>query len=91
MGGNTEIRGDVQGGTVHIAWIDERLDPVDDIYYSYSNDGGLTWFANVRVDNDAPGATDPNQPQICCGSGTVYVVWHLDNPTGNIYLSRATP
>src|SRR5437867_412944 len=41
-----------QGGVVHIVWLDRRLDSNNvkyDVFYSSSDDGGVTFSANVRV------------------------------------------
>lgn len=63
-------------GTVYVNWIDQRNgDP--DVFVMASTDGGRTWDAPVRVNNDAPGhaqlftwmAVDPVD-------GSVNVVFH---------------
>jgi len=80
------------GDSVYLTWVDKRLDAFDDLFFSYSHDAGSTWRGNFRVDTDPPADTDPNHPRICCNSsGTVYVFWHLDNPTSHLYLNRAKP
>lgn len=40
------------GQDVHVAWMDQRADPLGvlaDIYYTHSGDAGTTWNANLRV------------------------------------------
>ena len=43
-------------GTIYVNWSDQRNGPDDtDIWISKSTDGGLTWSAPIRVNNDPPG------------------------------------
>ena len=46
-----------QSGRWAIAWTDTRSTPTD-IYTSVSNDDGVTWGDAVRVDTDAPSASE---------------------------------
>ncbi len=52
-----------------------------------------TWAArDVRLDTNAPGATESWSPQICCNEAVAYVVWH-DNRNGHwdIYFTSSQP
>ena len=42
-------------GDVRISWMDARAGPLWNTYYRSSNDGGLTWSAEVDVSTDVPG------------------------------------
>lgn len=65
------------GGTVCIAWEDDR-NGVDDIYFNRSGDGGATWLpADVRLDTD-PGANDSDDPVLVMDGSHVFVAWDDD-------------
>jgi len=43
-------------GRLDAAWYDTRDDPgirANDVYYSYSNDGGATWSKNIRISDQS--------------------------------------
>ncbi|UOQ53859.1 T9SS type A sorting domain-containing protein [Hymenobacter cellulosivorans] len=43
-------------GTIYVNWTDQRNGPSDtDVWLTRSTDGGQTWSAPTRVNNDAPG------------------------------------
>jgi uncharacterized repeat protein (TIGR01451 family) len=71
-------------GDLYIAWADYRNGDAD-IYFSASNDGGVTWTPHVRL-NDDPlmNGIDQWQPQISVApNGRVAVMWfdrRLDCP-----------
>lgn len=79
------------GGTIHVAWTDERAGWPDlDIYFSKSTDGGLSFTQEVRV-NDW---TQDEQSRVAIRvtpAGTVYAGWisHIpaDHPTVRITRS----
>jgi hypothetical protein len=77
---------------VHVVWEDGR-NGLKDIYYSRSIDAGASWpAADMRLDRDAPGATDSVDPAVCCSGSAVYVVW-TDYRTfvfSQVYLNRST-
>lgn len=63
-------------GHVYVAWEDSR-DTLNDIYFAVSNDGGLSWEEDQRLDlGDEPGGADSFSPRLVAEGGEVYVVWH---------------
>lgn len=78
-----------QSNTLYAAWIDSR-DWNQDIYVAHSTDGGTTWSAGVKV-NDDTGNAAQYEPTIAIGSdGTLYLAW-VDERNGNpdIYVARS--
>jgi hypothetical protein len=51
-----DLSGGPHNGTIYINWSDQRNGTTDtDIWLAKSTDGGNTWTAPIRVNNDAPG------------------------------------
>ncbi|MBN1691399.1 MAG: exo-alpha-sialidase, partial [Dehalococcoidia bacterium] len=77
----------VSGNTVHIAWLDNR-DCSFEAYYKRSTDGGATWGADTRLDNDA---ADSRNPVLAASGNNVHIAW-FDHRDGNweIYYRRST-
>jgi hypothetical protein len=77
--------------TLFVSGRDYRLDPDGDLYFNYSPDGGLTWQASdIRVETSpAPNGT-PEDYDIDCNGGIVYVIWNQKPGTG-LYVNRAGP
>jgi hypothetical protein len=73
--------------TVYVTWISE---PSQDLVFSRSTDGGLTWSAPLTLDN----AGNPVQlnTQTVGPDGTVYVSYVQDDPAGHStqFLARST-
>jgi hypothetical protein len=73
--------------TVYVTWISE---PSQDLVFSRSTDGGLTWSAPLILDN----AGNPVQlnTQTVGPDGTVYVSYVQDDPAGRStqFLARST-
>ena len=66
----------VSGDTIYVAWHDSTGDSNDleDVYYSYSTDGGATWATPVNV-SQSDGAQSL-YPQIAVdGQGVLHLVW----------------
>ena len=80
----------VSGNNPYAAWEDSRSGNPD-IYFARSTDGGATWSANVKINDDA-GSADQRNPSLAADeSGGLYVVWS-DRRNGNydIYFARST-
>lgn len=76
----------VDGGTVHVAWFDERDGDVE-VYAKRSDDGGATWGPDVRL-TTARGVSQ--LPSLAAAGGITHVVWS-DDRTGKeeIYSTRS--
>ncbi len=72
----------INNSRLYLAWQDERNDD-GDIYFSYTQDRGDTWYPETRVN---PIEDNPKQqmfPAVACDAkGTVFVVW-TDYTLGN--------
>jgi len=75
------------GSKPYVVWSDGR-NANNDIYYSYSNDYGLTYAANARIDH-AAGSVDAMNPDVAVGSdNTMYVFWTDNrNSSQDIFMS----
>ncbi|GAB4365264.1 MAG: hypothetical protein Kow00128_07630 [Deltaproteobacteria bacterium] len=78
------------GGNLYAAWVDLRGGQRK-IMFSRSTDGGSTWSANARVDDDTSGSFKFEPAIGIDNAGTCYVAWS-DNRNGNydIYISQST-
>ncbi|MEW5987609.1 MAG: sialidase family protein [Chloroflexota bacterium] len=78
------------GDTVYAAWRDER-GPSADVYFARSTNGGVTWSANVRV-NDDVGLTVQERPTLAGGDDDkVYLAWtDRRNGQADIFFSLST-
>ncbi|HIC90299.1 MAG TPA: exo-alpha-sialidase, partial [Anaerolineae bacterium] len=61
-------------GHVHIAWYDYRNGNAD-IYAASSNDAGLTWSTNVRVDDDLAISRQDSPLLLATTDGTLWSIW----------------
>jgi len=93
---------------VYCLWIDERAPGSQDvgaIYFTYSNDWGVTWAASdQRIDLGNPtnpkvqGASVSDYPAIASSENCVYAVWEdhrldpdpISGTQGNVYFNRST-
>ncbi|GAH73690.1 unnamed protein product, partial [marine sediment metagenome] len=78
-------------GYVHIAWFDGR-DGMYNIYYSRSTDGGLTFSANIQLNDTVNEPETQGYPSMCVDdSGMVYAVWENGPATEpDIYFTLST-
>jgi hypothetical protein len=78
-------------GRVYVAWEDQRNGDRD-IYLARSTDGGRTFWPEVRVDADEPGAGVSYHPDLLCwDDGTVLVFWRDERDgLADVYLRRST-
>jgi len=77
-------------GAIYVAWPDSRNGNMD-IYFSASKDGGQTWSANTRINDDTGSAIQYMVDLAIDRHGTVLSAWE-DNRNGawNIYYSNST-
>ncbi|MEQ1500668.1 MAG: hypothetical protein ABMB14_00490, partial [Myxococcota bacterium] len=61
--------------SVYAVWYDDRNGDGNDIYASWSRDGGLGWSGAVRLEVDAPGFGDSVSPACVADGDTAHVVW----------------
>ncbi len=61
-------------GNFYCAWRDFRAGNFD-IYFSSSHDGGKTWNANVRLDDDQAGQEQNECALIAAPQGVLYAFW----------------
>lgn len=87
---------DSTNGTLYLSWADERNGDAD-ILLERSTDGGATWSAPVRVNDDPVGdGKDQFQPQVAVAPNGVVSVMFFDrrNDPNNIlidtYLAQST-
>ncbi len=75
---------------LYVVWQDDRNGDFD-IYLSKSTDGGITYGANVRVD-DAPSSYNARYPSVAeAPNGDVFVVWDDDRGGDpDIRIARST-
>lgn len=83
-------------GTIYINWSDQRNGAADtDVWLVKSNDGGITWSAPIRVNNDAAGKQQFfTWMTIDQSTGYLYFVFYdRRNYSGNetdVYMARST-
>ncbi len=77
-------------GTLLLAWQDYRNGD-SDVLFSRSADGGATWTAPVRVNDDPVGdGMDQFQPAIAAGpKGQLAIAWYDRRLTGNTWIDTA--
>ncbi|HKZ48553.1 MAG TPA: exo-alpha-sialidase [Thermoplasmata archaeon] len=74
-------------GNLTVAWRDTRLGN-QDIFAAYSADGGMTWSAGVRVNDDAT-AVNQDSPSAASAGDLFHVVWRdRRNDGGDVMHSR---
>jgi len=72
------------GDTLHLAWEDERFNPVrrySEIYYRFSSDKGNTWGPETRLTFDSLGS---NGPRLAVSSSGIYLVWGDNRDTDSL-------
>lgn len=91
-----DISGGIHNGTIYINWTDQRNGVNDtDVWLRKSIDGGNTWLAPVRVNDDAVGKHQfLTWMDIDQTNGNIYIVFYdrrnyTDNNT-DVYLARST-
>lgn len=77
-------------GTLYVAW-DESFNNDYDIYVTTSTDGGQSWSANIKVNDDSGTSRQQYSSLAVDASGIVYVAWQ-DQRNGNydVYFATST-
>lgn len=75
----------------YVVWHDTRSGEFRDIYMNYSGDGGNTWFDEAaRVETDATGFAESQDPSLLVEGDTAHVVWRDARFGGyDIYYRKA--
>lgn len=77
----------VNAGTIHIAWLDGAPGN-NEIFFSKSTDGGVTWSPAVNVSNNT---AQSGNPAIALDAGTICLAWHDETPGfPDIFFSKST-
>jgi len=81
---------DRTSGTIYVAWAGRALGS-DDVFAAASTDGGRTWSARQRINDDTGSATQYMVDLAVDPAGTVHAAWE-DNRTGNwnIFYSNSS-
>ena len=75
-----------ENGVVYVVFEDERnADGIHDIYFAKSTDGGASFGANVKVNDDPTRHRRQYDPSIAVHDGNIYVVWEDDRDHPGIY------
>src|SRR5437879_5702723 len=70
-------------GNIYVAWSDSRdLNTGPDIYAARSTNGGASFTANVKVNDDA-GATYQGSPSLSVNAGRVHAAWTDERTRGS--------
>lgn len=81
------------GTDVYVVWHDDRADGDNDVFMTYSDDGGVTWTTDSRADQtDGAGFNESLYPKVCVSNGRGHVVWHDDRLQNfdRVYYNAAT-
>jgi hypothetical protein len=61
---------------IFVVFRDEGPGGTRQIFYSYSNDNGATWYKRIRLSNSTPLITSPVvHPHIAIENDNIYIVW----------------
>ncbi len=83
-------------GTIYVNWTDARHGNNDhDVWIAKSTDGGNTWSAPIRVNNDDPGKEQFfSWMTVDQANGDIYVVFYdrrnYDDKNTDVYVARST-
>lgn len=81
----------VANGNIFAAWRDDRNSADDDVYFTYSTDGGATWAANILVDKGYPAGANPVREyafDVDGDNGAILIA--TDNGDEEMYLVTST-
>ena len=79
----------VDDNRIYIAWEDRRNGTKDDLYFTSSEDSGLTWLpANIRLDDGfGPGNNDLKDFRIGSGGKDVIAICSTDDGLESLFLT----
>jgi len=81
-------------GVIYVVFEDERnANCIQDIYFARSTDGGTSFEANVKVNDDPTRWRRQYDPSIAVHDGNIYVVWEDDRDhvgIYDVYFARST-
>ena len=79
----------VDDNRIYIAWEDRRNGTNDDLYFTSSEDSGLTWLpANIRLDDGfGPGNNDIKDFRIGSGGKDVIAICSTDDGLESLFLT----
>ncbi|MCH2101161.1 MAG: glycoside hydrolase [Planctomycetes bacterium] len=79
----------VDGMRIYVAWLDERNGANDDVYFTASLDGGLTFNTNnIRLDDGAsPGERDVKDFRIASSGNDIAVLMSVEYVSEELYLT----
>lgn len=81
----------ISGGNIYVSWRDERNFADDDLYFSVSTDGGLTWSADVMIDKGYPSGANPVRDwRMAADGNNVAIAVTPDNGDEELYLVTST-
>lgn len=81
----------IANGNIFAAWRDERNSTEDDLYFTYSTDGGATWAANIEVDKGFVSGANPVREysfDVDGDNGAILIA--TDNGDEELYLVTST-
>jgi hypothetical protein len=76
---------------IYVVWVDNRNDTTKpDIYFSKSTDGGISFGANKKLNDDGLPLTHQGNPAIAVGGGLIGVVWDDHRTPSGLYFANST-
>lgn len=94
LGGNKfveDIGTRISGGNIYVSWRDERNSADDDLYFSVSTDGGVTWSADAMIDKGYPSGANPVRDwRMDADGNNVAIAVTPDNGDEELYLVYST-
>lgn len=75
----------ISGQNIYVYWRDDRVTGTDDdIFFTYSPNGGLSWAVDTRIDDGyAAGTQAVRNAAMAADSPYVYIAMRVDGPSGN--------
>ncbi len=75
----------ISGQNIYVYWRDDRVTGTDDdIFFTYSPNGGLSWAVDRRIDDGyAAGTQAVRNAAMAADSPYVYIAMRVDGPSGN--------